>query len=431
MKKNLNPQKQSKKSAFKSIFILCSILFIDATCFGIILPVLGPLFFYSDIMLPQHLPTIAKNLIYNITLTVPMLFTIIGAPLFGGISDYLGRKKTLIIGLLGGTCSFLLSGFGVLSCHITLLIAGRALFGLFCGTEAIARSALIDISKNQHTKIKNMGFITLSSSLGFIIGPLLGGLFSSMTPSDTINNVVPFFIAALLNTLNLFGILFFFKENFKKITKEKKQAKSKINFHSIGFFHFLKNKTLLYFVSFLFCVQLIWSSYFHAVSLLSISLYYFTNKQLGFLMMFLAFLFSIASTLIVSLFLRIKSKQKIMFSSLILILFGLLFILLFHYPYAIWVSAIFITIGIGVHYNLTLTFLSDASPSSQQGKIMGLSSSVVSLSWVISSLVVGTLAAIQIYSPYALLLLVGFFLAKQIMQFPKSSPKFSSIRTTV
>ena len=170
MKKHQNLKKQKKKHDVKSIFTLCSVLFIEAVCFGIILPVIGPLFFYSNTILPQSLPTIVKNLLYNITLTLPMLFMIIGAPLFGGLSDYVGRKKALIIGLFGGTGSFLLSGFGVFSCHITLLITGRALFGLFCGTESIARSALIDMSKNQHTKIKNMGFITLSSSLGFIIG---------------------------------------------------------------------------------------------------------------------------------------------------------------------------------------------------------------------------------------------------------------------
>ena len=419
MKKNLTPPKQNKRSTFKPIFILCSILFIEAICFGIILPVLGPLFFYSETILPQNLPTIAKNLLYNITLTLPMLFMVIGAPLFGGISDHLGRKKTLIIGLFGGTCSFLLSGFGVLSCHITLLIAGRALFGLFCGTEAIARSALIDISKNQNMKIKNMGFITLSSSLGFIIGPLLGGLLSSITSSSTINNVIPFFISALLNALNLFGVLFFFKEKITTKVKGENKAKFKIDFHAIGHFHFLKNKTLLYFILFLFCIQLIWASYFHALSLLVISVYQFTNKQLGFLMMFLAFLFSIASTFIVSLLLRIGSKQKVMLSTLMLILFGVLFILLFHNPSAIWLSATFITIGIGVHYNLILALLSDAAPPSQQGKVMGLSSSVVSLSWVVSSLIIGILAAMQIYSPYVFLLLIGLFLIRQIVQLPK------------
>lgn len=149
------------------------------------------------------------------------LLQFIAAPVWGSISDKVGRKPVLVISILG---LFLSYGLWFFAGSFTLLIAGRALGGLMSGNLSIASAVVADIT-DQKNRSKGMAVIGIAFALGFIIGPAIGGistLFSltAWNPALTFLGVNPFstaaLVAAVLSLINLVTVIMFFPETLPK-----------------------------------------------------------------------------------------------------------------------------------------------------------------------------------------------------------------------
>ena len=118
------------------------------------------------------------------------------APVVGGLSDHLGRRPVLLASLLGLGCDYV---FLALAPTIAWLFVGRVIAGITGASFTTATAYIADVSTPEK-RAQNFGLVGAAFGLGFIIGPVLGGLFAHYGAR------VPFMVAAGLSLCNfLYG----------------------------------------------------------------------------------------------------------------------------------------------------------------------------------------------------------------------------------
>jgi DHA1 family tetracycline resistance protein-like MFS transporter len=181
-----------KKAAVGFIFIT---VLIDIIGFGIIIPVLPQLLQQllhvtdrTDISAISK-PAIFLTLIYG-------LMQFIFAPILGSLSDRYGRRPVLLFSLLGFGLDYIFLAFAP---SIGWLFLGRMISGITGASITTASAYMADIS-NEKNRAQNFGMIGAAFGLGFIIGPMLGGLLGEL------GTRIPFLVAAGLALVNaLYG----------------------------------------------------------------------------------------------------------------------------------------------------------------------------------------------------------------------------------
>lgn len=183
-------KKTGKKAAVGFIFIT---LLIDITGWGIILPVVPKLI---GELINSDLSEAAK---YGGWLGFAYAITqFIFAPIVGNLSDKYGRRPIILISLFGFAIDYLLLA---LAPSIGWLFFGRIIAGLTGASISTASAYIADISTDED-RTKNFGLIGAAFGLGFIIGPVIGGLLGHYGAR------VPFYFAAILCMVNfLYGLL--------------------------------------------------------------------------------------------------------------------------------------------------------------------------------------------------------------------------------
>ncbi len=164
----------------KTIFILMSIQFLVYLGFGIIIPVL------PEVILDQNYSEIHVGGL----LTVYSLASFFTAPLWGKLSDRVGRKSLILVGLVGFSLSFWL--FSLFFDSLFMLYLSRVVGGLFSGALYTAVTGFAADLSDEENRNKYMGFLGMSIGLGFIFGPAIGGVLGN------ISLALPFTASAIL-----------------------------------------------------------------------------------------------------------------------------------------------------------------------------------------------------------------------------------------
>lgn len=177
-----------RKAAIGFIFVT---LMIDITGLGIIIPVLPKLI---EQLSGTGISSAAR--IGGWLTTAYALAQFIFSPILGSLSDKYGRRPVLLFSLLGFAADYLFLSFAP---TIGWLFVGRAIAGITGASFTTASAYIADISDDSN-RAQNFGMIGAAFGLGFIIGPVVGGLLGSLGPR------VPFMFAAGLTFLNfLYG----------------------------------------------------------------------------------------------------------------------------------------------------------------------------------------------------------------------------------
>jgi DHA1 family tetracycline resistance protein-like MFS transporter len=182
-----------------SILMLFSVVFMDMVGFAFIIPIM------PDIVSSYG----GSEIILGIVLAAYALGQFFGAPIVGSLSDRFGRKPLLMLSIFGTMCSLLVLGFAR---SIPIIIASRLIDGLTGGNITVAQSYISDIT-SEEDRAKGLGLIGMAFGLGFIFGPLFGGLFS------LISLQAPAFVAAGMAALNLVLISFRLPESLPKTAR--------------------------------------------------------------------------------------------------------------------------------------------------------------------------------------------------------------------
>ncbi len=192
------------------------VVFIDLLGFGIVIPVLyryGEFFHASRLMLILLMSSFSA---------MQFLF----APLWGRLSDRIGRRPVLLVGLLGSTLFYGLFGYAIslgaegsllgLKAMTWMLIA-RTGAGIAGATIATAQAYIADCT-GASQRGKGMALIGAAFGLGFTLGPLLAAAFSSADKHAPPNPMVGY-AASILSATALLLAVFTLKESLSAESK--------------------------------------------------------------------------------------------------------------------------------------------------------------------------------------------------------------------
>ncbi|GIN94235.1 tetracycline resistance MFS efflux pump [Siminovitchia terrae] len=178
----------------KALPILFAVMFFVMVGFGIIIPVLP---FYAEEMgaSPAEL---------GLLMAVYSLMQLLFAPMWGRVSDRIGRKPVMMIGIFGLAISFFMMA---LSSSLWMLFVARVIGGFLSSANMPTVMAYVADITSEEDRGKGMGIIGASIGLGFILGPAIGGVFSKTSLN------MPFYLSGFSSLLTFVFVLLLLKES--------------------------------------------------------------------------------------------------------------------------------------------------------------------------------------------------------------------------
>jgi len=193
-----------------------AIVFVDLLGFSLILPLVP--FYAKDFG--------ASDTVVGLLVASYAAAQLIGAPILGRLSDRFGRRPVLLLSILGTVLGFIVLG---VANQLWMLFASRVLDGLTGGNISVAQAYITDITDKKN-RARGLGLIGAAFGLGFIIGPAMGGLLSSVGETIVLGSLIwtyalPAFTAAAIATINLIAVYVFLPES---LTQERRTELARI-----------------------------------------------------------------------------------------------------------------------------------------------------------------------------------------------------------
>ena len=181
--------------------ILFAAVLVDMIGFGIVLP-----------LLPNYAEEFGASPL-DVTLLIASFSAMqfIAVPIWGKVSDRLGRRPFIIAGLFASAVSYLIFG---LATSLFMLFVSRIAAGAAGGTISVAQAYVAD-STGPEDRARGLGMLGAASGLGILIGPAIGGYFSEF------GYAVPGFIAAGLSAVNGVAAIFLLPESPRGTEKDR------------------------------------------------------------------------------------------------------------------------------------------------------------------------------------------------------------------
>ncbi len=375
------------------------VLFIDGMGLGLLFPILNTILIDPHAhFLPASTSELLRNFYYGLTIGIFMLCWFFGAAILGDLSDIIGRKKCLMICLIGSFLGYLLSAFAIHFNSLLLLLVGRIIAGFTAGSQPIAQAAIVDVS-SEAQKPRNIGFILLSISLGFVFGPVIGGLLSSANLISWFNFTVPMYFAAIISLFNALILGIWFKET---LVGTKKSTPIRWNHAITNFISAFTHPKITRYSVVLLVMVFGWSNYFSFIPLYLLQTYHYTVMQNSLYLAVLGLGFSVGCGYATSWFTKNFNFDNIVIVGLLVTSSQVLFALLANDQWILWTSTFIIGISLSVAYSVLLTIFSNLVGNNEQGWVMGVTGSIMALCFGLTSVFTGLVASMGAVLPMVL-----------------------------
>jgi MFS transporter, DHA1 family, tetracycline resistance protein len=357
-------------------------ILIDIFGFGLVYPVFTALFTSAHAsILPADVSAEMRFFYLGVGFLLYPLFMFFGSSFMGDLSDIWGRKKVLLLCMGGLFFGFLLMGLGVSSSSLTLLFVGRGLSGLMGASMPLALAAIADLSTPEN-KAVHMSIVALVQSIGFVLGPLLGGVLSDKNLVSFFSFSLPFFVSSILAIFAFFWIWKFFKESFVK--KEEKRIDFKRIFQV--FVEASKNPPIRLLCLVFLLMQMAIALYLQLILIYYKQVFSYSSVEMGFFNGYLGVWFAVGIIFVVPYAAKRYRIEKTALFFLLITGVSELLIAFIPYEYLLWLFAIPLAIAVNVAYAAMYTSFSNAADANSQGWVMGIGGSVVAISFVITGL---------------------------------------------
>jgi DHA1 family tetracycline resistance protein-like MFS transporter len=296
------------------------------------------------------------------------------SPLVGALSDSYGRRPVLLISLIGLSINYYILSVADTLC---LVFIGRLLSGI-CSASITTGFAYVSDMSDTHNRTRNFGIIGAAISLGFIIGPLIGGILSEWGPR------VPFAGAAVLAAANFLYGYFMLPESLQP------QYRNSFNARKINPFDFFLKlsqfrpiwKFLMVLFLFSFATQVlpsVWPFYTKYV-------YHWTDLQIGYSLAFVGLAMALVKSFLPGRIQLIFGPKKTILAGLVFTAIGLALFSFAGTEAWLYLVILLYSIG-GITMPSLQGFISGWTDSREQGQLQGIIVSLISLAGMFSPLV--------------------------------------------
>ena len=362
----------------RQLSLLFLAIFIDLVGFGMVIPILP--------FAAEHYG--ADGLMLGIFVASFSLMQFLFSPIWGALSDKIGRRPVILVGLLGGSVSFLVFG---LSTSLEMLFFSRILSGIFTAATLPTVHAYIADLTDDKDRVRGFGLINMAFGLGFIFGPAIGGLLSSN------GFLFPALVASGLSFVNFLGALIWLPESYKPkeriIHKRKildiKELKWAIKHPEVG-------TLILVFaiVSFGFsALEATYALYGERIAQLN-------AQSIGIIFAMVGTIVIIIQGFLIGRIVRRIGEKRTLLAGLVFMTSGYIAVTFAHDFYSLMALTSLISIGNSLTFPTVNGLISMRSGKHEQGKMMGINQSASSLARVVGPIWGGMLFITSIRWPF-------------------------------
>ncbi|MCS7211002.1 MAG: MFS transporter [Chloroherpetonaceae bacterium] len=389
-----------------SFVILFFTVFLDLIGFGIVLP-----------LLPNYARELgASPLLIGIVAGSYSLMQFFSAPLWGTISDRIGRRPVILISVATSTVSYLIFSQ---SHTVWLLLLSRILAGIGSANVGVTQAYIADITTFEN-RSKSLGILGAAFGLGFVLGPPIGGIVKSAYGIEAVG-----YIAALLTGLDLLLAYFLLPESLK----EKKSGSMRLTFLQIdkmasAFQHPALSRLLIIGFCFVFAfvnmqisVPLLWREH-----------YALTDKAIGYLFALVGIISVIVQGGLIGRLSRHFGERKVLTAGLATMCVGITLIPFvpegWLFPAGLFVLTL-LAIGNGLVTPVNTSLISLYAKPEEQGELLGVAQSIGSLGRILGPLSGSLFYGLDPHAPYLVggsFLLVGLFLSLALFSLELAPP---------
>jgi MFS transporter, DHA1 family, tetracycline resistance protein len=368
--------------------ILFLIVFVDLVGFGLVIPLLP---FYAERFG-------ASSLQMTLLFATYSLMAMLAAPLWGRLSDRIGRRPVLMASMAAAALAYLCLA---VADSLWMVFLARAFAGACAGNIAAAHAYIADVSPPE-ARAKGMGMIGAAFGLGFIVGPAIGGLVAG-DDLATADLHTPGLIAAGLSFAALLGVVLLLPESLapgRGVATRGRLA---------GIRDALTRPGLRRLLAVFFLVILAFSGMETTFAWWAIAQFGWGPRSIGFVFFYVGILSALMQGGLIGPLTRRFGEERLMLGGLGLIALGLLLMPLARSLPLLLIALSALAIGMGAMQPSINSLISRRAGPEQQGEIMGVAQAVGSLSRVLGPIIAGALfEAFGRNSPFLLgVVLVG------------------------
>ena len=374
----------------RNLYILTFVLFVVMLGYGIIIPIFP---FYIENM---GAGGTELGLLTASYATMRLIF----GPIWGGLSDRVGRKPILLIGILGYVITMVWFG---LATKLWMLFAARILSGVLSSATAPTTMAYIGDSTPEKERGGGMGLLGAAGGIGTIVGPAAGGFLATASLS------MPFFIAAGMAFLSLIlAVIFLPESHLVQERPEKQEAIIDLRAWWQAILSPVGTLFILIFIS--TCGLMIFANVF---GLYGLQRFNYGPEEVGIIMMVLGLVAALTQGLLAGPATKKWGDELVIKVGLLVTAVGFGLMLLADTFITVLLATAFFGLTVSIQSPALLSLTSRRTTVSQ-GIAMGLSNSFVSLGRIVGPILGGIVLDINLNLPYlsgAALMLVAFFVS--------------------
>ncbi len=341
------------------LIVIFVTVFIDLLGFGIIIP-----------LLPFYAETFGANaLLIGLLSTSFSLMQFAFAPVWGRLSDRIGRRPVILLGLFGSFVSYLVFG---LANSLVVLFASRIFAGI-AGANIPTAQAVIADSTTIDNRAKGMGMIGAAFGLGFIFGPAIGGFLSRWGFST------PAFFASALSLANFVAAWFLLPETLSPAHRAGRPASGRLQ----AFGRALARPNLPLLLVIYFIVVAAFSNFEAMFALFAQNRFQFEAATIGYVFAFVGTVLVIVQGGLVGRVVRRVGERRVVPIAILLVAIGLGLLPLNHSVATLLATLAVMSVGMGFNNPSLVSLISQHSAAEDQGSILGVSQSLSSLARII------------------------------------------------